>query len=326
MWDLRNPTCEALHIDAKFFTDDNHLCYSAQTIMSWIFLSILAALFWACTNISDKYVLGKLVQNVALPTIAMGVISVIAAAAIFFSRGFQPLSFIHIMWALVGGFFYVVMALFYFLAVKNEEISRVIALFYLSPIFVLALAGVFLGELFTPLKYLGIFLLVVGAIVVSSDGSLNFSFGKPFWFMVLASATSAVTQVITKYLLGFADFWTVFSWVRIGAFVPLIPLLMLNVGNFKELFRSQGIKPFAFMSLSEGLNILGILCLTLASVTGFITLVNALASVQPVFVLLFATLASVFLPHVLSEKTHVSAVTAKVLGIAIIVVGAILVS
>lgn len=100
--------------------------------MSWIFLSVLAALIWAVVNIFDKYIISKLVDRPIVPVIIMGVIGLLASAAIFLTSGFQPLSTINILLAIIAGVFYVLTVFFYFHAVKIEEISKVIALFYLT--------------------------------------------------------------------------------------------------------------------------------------------------------------------------------------------------
>lgn len=293
--------------------------------MSWIFLSILAALIWSVVNIFDKYIISKLVEKPIVPVIVMGIIGLIASVAIFIFHGFQPLSVINIVLAIVAGIFYVLMTFLYFHAIKIEELSKVIPLFYLTPLFILIIAAFFLGEIFTPLKYLGIILLVAGAIIISSN-KVSLNFGKAFWLMVLASFVMAINQVITKYLLGFADFWTIFGYIRIGAFAALVPTIIMNTESFKSIYKKQGLRPFGFITASESLNMLGVLSITLAATTGFITLVNALSSVQPFFVLLLTVIISIFYSQILKEEVGKSIVVRKVFAIVIMFVGVILIS
>jgi len=147
----------------------------------WIFFSILAALCWAIVNIVDKYILTKWVRNPLIPVIILGIIGLIASIIVYFIYGFSYLSYFNIFLAFIAGIFYLLMSIFYFKAVKIEEISRVSPLFYLSPLFILFFAAIFLGEVFTPLKYLGIFLLVFGAILISSRNLSKISLGRAFW-------------------------------------------------------------------------------------------------------------------------------------------------
>lgn len=294
--------------------------------MSWILFSILAAIVWAIVNVIDKYILSKLVSKPIVPVMILGVIGLVASLVVFSTKGFGQLSPINSLLALVAGILFVLMTFFYFRAVKVEDVSKVIPLFCLSPLFILFIAGFFLGETFTATKYFGILLLVAGAILISLKNLTSFSFGKAFWLMVLSSLSLAVSQVITKYLLNFYDFWTVFAYIRIGAFVALIPVFWLNFSDLKNLYRESRFKTFGLISVNESLNLLGVIFITLASAIGFVTLVNALSSIQPFFVLLFSVLLSIFYPQILKEEIMKSKLFLKFVSIVIMFIGAVLIS
>ena len=121
--------------------------------MLWALFSILAALTWSIVNIIDKYVLTKWVRRPIVPVMILGIIGLIASVIVYFIRGFSTLSLLNISWAFIAGFFYIIMTLLYFKAVKLEEISRIIPLFYLTPLFILILASVQLSFQFTSLLY-----------------------------------------------------------------------------------------------------------------------------------------------------------------------------
>ncbi|PIU98266.1 hypothetical protein COS61_02345, partial [Candidatus Wolfebacteria bacterium CG03_land_8_20_14_0_80_40_12] len=182
----------------------------------WVIFSILAALCWAIVSIVDKYVLTKWVRKPIVPVMILGIIGLLASLFIYLFHGFSPLSYLNIIWAFVAGVLYILSMLFYFKAAKIEEISRIAPLWYLTPVFVLILAAIFLGEVFPLIKYLGIFLLVTGAIIISLKNLEKISIGRAFWFMILASLVLSGEAVITKHLLNFTDFWTVFAYIKIG--------------------------------------------------------------------------------------------------------------
>ena len=293
--------------------------------MSWILFSILAALTWAIVNTVDKYILTKWVRKPIVPVMILGIIGVLASILVYLFHGFSTLSYLNIALAFVAGIFYILMNIFYFKAVKVEEISRVVPLFYLTPLFVLILAAIFLGEIFTPLKYLGIFLLVIGAILISSKNFIKISFGKAFWFMVLSSLALSISAVMTKYLLNFADFWTIFSWTRIGMIFALIPIFYFSFPDLMSTVKEYGKKVVGVMFLNESINVVGVLLITIATAVGYITLVNALSSIQPFFVLSFAVILSIFYPKILKEEISKSTVLQKLIAIILMFVGAILI-
>ena len=120
----------------------------------WVLFTVLATMLWAVSNIIDKYVLVKWVKEPIVPVIITLITGLVVSLLIYIFHGFSALSYANIGLAFASGIFYIMMIIFYFRAVKIEEISKIVPMFYLAPIFVLILAATFLGEFFTPLKYI----------------------------------------------------------------------------------------------------------------------------------------------------------------------------
>ncbi len=130
----------------------------------------------------------------------------------------------------------------------------------------------------------------------------------------------------TKYLLSFADFWTIFSYERVGAFIGAVPLILLNFHDLVATVKKHGKRVVAVISLNELLNLVGVLFLILATAKGFVTLVNALSSVQPFFVLLISLALTVRYPHIIREEFTARMLALKVMAVAMIFTGAILIT
>ncbi len=295
--------------------------------MTWILFSILAALVWAIVNTADKFVLTKIVKKPIVPVMIMGLIGFAIGVVVYFIHGFSELSSFNIFLALMAAIFYVLTIMLYFRAAKIEEISRVVPLAYLTPLFILIFAGVLLDERITFIKILGVLFLVGGSILISFKNSLKLSFGKAFWLMVLSAVTLAINSVITKYLLEFADYWTIFAYTRgIGITVALIPFFYLNFSDLMMTVKENGKKAIGLISLNESLRQVGGLFITIAISLGSVTLVNALASLQPFFVLVFMVILSIFYPHILKEEIGKSTLTIKIIAIILIFIGAVLIT
>ncbi|MAG08353.1 hypothetical protein CMO89_02685 [Candidatus Woesearchaeota archaeon] len=293
-------------------------------MQSWILFTVLATLLWSVVSIIDKFVVEKWVKKPAFIVIVICIVGLLAGLLVYLFKGFSHLSYFNIALAMVTGVLYVLSLLLYFEAVKTEEISRIVPLWYLSPIFVSILASVFLGEIFTPVKYLGIFILVAGAMLISFKNIIKLSLGKPFWFMVLASLMVAVSYVITKHLLNFADYWTVFSYSRIGAFLAVIPIFL----KLSRVILSShyGNKVIGIISLNAVIGLTGMLLVTIAASIGHVSLVNALSSIQPFFVLLLTLFLSLFFPHIIKEEITKSTISLKLIAIALMFLGVILIT
>lgn len=293
---------------------------------SWVLFSILAALIWAIGNTVDKYVLTRWVKNPFVSIMLVGAVEIIASVLVYLTHGFSVLSGMNLFWAVIAGTLNVLMLIFYFKAVQIEEISRVIPLYYLNPLFVSVFAAAMLGEIFDWQKYLGVALLVLGAVLVSSRNSLKFGFRQATGLMILAALTAAASDIIIKHLLDFADFWTVFAYTRIGAIFVLVPVTYLGFRDIAPMVKAHGKKVIGAIVLNESFILLAIISYVIALSSGYVTLVNALTSLQSFFTLLFVTGLSVFYPKILKEEIGRSAVLAKLVAIILMFVGAMLIT
>jgi len=291
-------------------------------MQTWIIFSLLAALTWAIVNISDKYVISKLINRPMIPVLFMGILSIISAVVVYFVHGFEKMSWPLILMAGAAGVVYVAFAFCYFKAMQTEEVSRMVPLMYVNPLFILVISIFLFSEVLTVFKYLGVLLLVLGGILISTEDIHKFKLSKGAWIMLFGTFLLAVNQVLTKYLLNYADFWTVFAYVRIAAFIALIPIFAIEFNHVMHIIKQKDKKAFWLITLTETLNIVGILFITVAIAGGSATLANALSSVQPFIVLVFALLLSRFHPEIIKESLHKKTIILKIAAIIIIVVGA----
>lgn len=146
----------------------------------WILFSILATLIWAIGSIIDKFIFTRWVIKPIVPAIVLGIFGLIVSLIIYLTQGFAELSNINIVLAILAGVFYIFAYLLYFKAVKIEEISRVIPLCFLTNFFILFFAYIFLGEILTLQKYLGVFFLAIGAMLISQKDKIDFRFNRAF--------------------------------------------------------------------------------------------------------------------------------------------------
>lgn len=293
--------------------------------MLWAILAILVAFIWAALNITDKFIITKWVREPFAPLIIFSIVGLISSIFIYIFQGFSYLSFFNIFLTVLSGTILVLTMWLYFKALKIEEVSRVIPMFYFSPFFTLILAALFLNEIFTPVKYIGILLVVFGSIFLSSGKVSKIRVNRAFWLMILCTATIALNSVITKYLLNFADYWTVFGYGRIGTFLASIPLFYFYMPDLISSVRKHGKKVIGVITLDAAVNIISNLILTIAISIGFVTLINALTSLSSFFVLLIATFLTIFYPNLIKERLSRKMFLTKLVVIAFMFLGIVLI-
>lgn len=291
----------------------------------WLLFGLFAALSWALTNTIDKYVLSKLVKNPIAPIIVSSVIGVILSISIYFVKGFDSLSYIHISLALLNGAIYLILTFFYFKALQIEEMSRIVPLFYVSPLFILIFAFLLLEEILKPINYFGVLLLIIGAVLINYKKGINIKFGKAFWFMMISSLALSLSEIIRKYLLDYAEFWTILSYGFIGTFITLGVMIIFKREFIKELAHCN-FKTLLTISTSSVTNLTGIFLLTVGLSLGSVTLVNAVASLQPLFVLLIAIILSIFIPKIIKEEISRGTIIFKLISIILMIIGVMMVS
>lgn len=145
--------------------------------------------------------------------------------------------------------------------------------------------------------------------------------------MILSSGAIAVGIIITKYLLDFADFWTVFSYTKgIGMIIALLPIIYLNFDDLVGEIKKNGNKAVGMMSISQILNIMGGVLITLAMSAGAVTLVNTLTSTQSFIVLVFALVISIFYPAIFKEDLKKANIFIKVIATILMFIGVVLIT
>lgn len=292
-------------------------------MMEWLLFALLSPAFWGLNNVFYKFLMTKKFQGYYSMVIYLNFVDLIFAAFVYATTSIS-FQYPYAVLAMLVGMISPLAFWFYSKALMVEEISRITPLFQFIPIFVVLLSVVFLNEILSAQKYLGIALIVLTSLLISYRKSENGgSLSAAFRLMVPFAVIIAVYTVLNKYLLGYMDPWSVFFWMMIGSF--LLVLVMMAFGKPREAFvqtaKDTGTKTFFVTVACEGLYVAGTICALLAMSTGYVSLVSTLAGLQNFFVFIFMLLLSLFVPNVLKEETTKSVVAIKSVAVALMFVG-----
>ena len=293
--------------------------------MEWVFFTLLAVFLWSICSIIDKYVLKKYIKDPMIIMTFFAIFQLIFAFVVFV---FQPVTIPPLntlLFSLASGIAYFIFIFLYIKSLLVEEVSRVISLYAITPIFVLILSTIFLHEIFSLEKYAGIFMIVIGSILISLKKKTNFKLSRALFFMVIAAIFGAIYYILQKFVLNSLTYWNVFFWVRIGSFLLAPFILFAYYKPFIKTFRKNTIAG-VYLSIVEILNAIGVYLIVIAYSIGYAALVNAFTEVQSLVVLLMATALSIFNPKIIKEELKGSTVLMKFVAIIMIIAGAILIS
>ncbi len=289
--------------------------------MSWMLLATLAAFLWAVANIIDKVSISKLTHEPAVPVILQNCVGVIVAIWIFGVRGIPLTSLGVIPEIIVFSIFALLPSYCYLAAAKEEEISRIIPLFQISNLFTAVIAAVVLQEVLSVRTYGSIVIILIGALMISSRRLSPLTFSKGVWWMVAAAFTYAVYAIFLKHLLRSYNFWDVFAMMRLVEWILILPLIGVYRQSLGQLIRNHGGRGITLISANQLVSMAGVLAHVVASSLGPITLVNAITSIQPVFVLLLSIMATSLIPSMFKEVVNPKTLVRKFVAISLIIVG-----
>jgi drug/metabolite transporter (DMT)-like permease len=301
-----------------------------EQIMEWFVFALFAPVLWAGCDVIDKYILTEHVKN----PFAYQLLFLLSEVPIpFLLLALTPVSF-GFPWSALGmlaGFILFLFYLLYFKAMAMEEASRVVSFVYVGPIFVLPLAFIFLGESLGLSKYLGAVLLVLSAVLVSYrriEGKTFSAISPTLGLMLTFVLVHAGYEVLAKYILNFIDYWCFLFWWLIGGLVGAFLLFCFPRArrDFLSDLRTISKGVFFWRIICTCLFFIGVIFYYIAVSTKFISLVAAVPSTEPFFVLLFTVLLSSLTPRMLKEEVDKQAITLKMSAFVLIILGAWLIA
>jgi uncharacterized membrane protein len=295
----------------------------------WIYFALASAAFYSVTNFIEKYLVEKKIKDPLIITIFSGLTSLILGIIILAFKGFQVIETVQLILILISGIFLVFYLIPYLKALELDDASKVVPLLQFSPIFVLVLSYIFLGEALTSKQLLGVALIIVGGFALGAERIEKgiFTSRKSFWLMVLASFLFAITGVLFKFVVITQDFWLTLAYESIGMGIGAFILLLWSAyrSSFRQETKKIKLDTFTLLSVNQCFSVLAQLTVSYAFVLSSAALVSAIGGVQSFFVLLFGLILSIWFPRIIQEKIDKITILTKIISIFSIFIGVYLV-
>lgn len=297
--------------------------------MSWLFIVIVAHFFYAAVFIADRYLLKRRFPNPLGYTFYAGIFSIIVLLLAIFDFAVPTIN--QIALALITGIVWLVASFAFNTALFRGESSRVVpTVGALIPFFTLILSFMFLGERLSAKELIAFCLLVSGGIILSLlitktgifSNNHEFHLAKAFILAIGAALAFAIYFVMTKSVFFKMSFINGIIWIRLGAFLGAL-FLLIPAGFRRIIFKKkESIKKTTvglYLS-TRGMGIVASFLLFWAISLGSVTLVNALQGVQYLFLLLLAYFLFKNIPA-LKEQFSKEALVQKIIAITLICAG-----
>jgi drug/metabolite transporter (DMT)-like permease len=203
-------------------------------------------------------------------------------------------------------------------AMKSEHVSRIAPLTSTSPVFVAALAFLFLGESLSWQQVFGIAAVVSGAIIISLrwDAGHGTHIKTRTVLMLLTSAVLiALSNVCNKYALGYLSYWTDAALLFMTSSVVFLSICV-RPAVFRQIAAlKQRTFTVSLALVNQAVAVVVSILAYWAIQSGPVALASAAFNSKPLFVFLFSGIAGRFFPHFLPpERASRKMVVMKAIG------------
>ena len=296
--------------------------------MIWLILSLIAALLWSISNIIDKHVVSYELKR---PAVVTGIVSLFQFSLfIVFSvvvGVFTKVNFFidlkYIIIAIIIGVVYDLAFIFYYNAMERGDVDRVGVITETTPLFVMLLATLFLDEILILRRYVGIFIIVLGALFVSYKiKDIKEKATSKIWilFVFIATFLFASRNVLVKYSTNFVPYIVLIFWMAYGCLLMSIILSFVNRKKIKSLkMISKRIK--LHLLLSTTISFTALMCFIYATFLYKVSIVASIASVKTLFLFVITAIIVEFRPSIVKERITFKSEVIKLIGVILIIVG-----
>lgn len=297
--------------------------------MEWLYFALLSTILFGIVNIFDKFILSKINSLKLSPQYAV----IIMFSHFFFASlmiTFNPLEYVfpHSILGISIGFLWFASIVFYSLGLYKGDVSNVIPFLFLTPLFIVFLAFIFLGESLLTFQYIGVILMIIGAITVSYKkipGRLPIA---PFVKYVLPSIIiGAILSVTDKFILTAINYWSLYFYASFGGLstalitLTLFPKFRNGFIQVLNILKSK----FIVIAINQTIAFLAFITFFIAISIQFVSIVSAISALQPFFVFVYIILLSNFFPRILKEHYTKSTIMLKIISVTAIFVGSLFV-
>ncbi len=274
--------------------------------VDWISIAVLSTVILGLVSILDSHLISKRLPSlsafllpVALMTLVFGIV---------FSFLFplpDDLDSWPLMVAVASAILRTLSITILLYTLKREEVSRVMPVVSTYPIFVAIMAIPLLGETLGYLHWTAIIVVVAGAVMVSvkrSPGGSTGWMGGTFLLLSGSSLLMAMADVASKYALGYISSWNIY-WISILTTSIIFLLISLRPRVIRELRNiKRPVSTLALLTINETLAMTGVAMMFWAMKLGPVSLVSAITSSRPIFVVIYALILTRIRPTFLLER------------------------
>jgi drug/metabolite transporter (DMT)-like permease len=206
------------------------------------------------------------------------------------------------------GALHYVSSFFYTRALQQTDASTVSALNQTVPLFAVLWGWIFFGNVFLPINYLGIFIIVISCALLGMEqapGDTRLRISPAVWLILVGALLRSLSDLFIKITLIDQDYWNTFGLSR-AVLLPISLATLIHPGYRHAIFGSVRINGFRVVPGVALLEIFAMIPQLLAVIAyglGPLGLVSTVIYSTPFFVLILTQLLNVVRPGFVPVKS-----------------------
>ncbi len=256
--------------------------------MNWpLFFAFLSPIIFAFMNVLDSYIVKKRVKHVMGFAVVSGITNIFLGIILVLFLDWSAYSLFDLRFSILAGAMFGIQLYFYYVILEKHDVSHAIGLVYIYPLIVALLSYLFINEKLSILGYLGV-LITLGGVTLMSVRLKKLKITIAFWSLGISILTIALSEFFIKIATTQIPEWhgAAVNSIVMGAFI--LPALINK--SIRKGFKKE-FKNISFTFMSEALTIAAVLTLYLAMSGLSATVVSVISATQPLFVLIFESVA-----------------------------------
>lgn len=307
--------------------------------MAWFGFAIMATLLMTLVNFGDKFIIESQIPNPMAVLIFFSIFNLLTAAILWVLTGFTTLPQGQAWLLIAAGTAPAFAGYFYFQAVSRTEMTRIVIISQLAPIFTLVLSVIFTQDSINGRQLLGFVLILLAALAVTLqrakpkvDAPL-----VPMWdvFGLMAAAnfiaaTSLVMtdSVVSAIAIDFQGLMLVTAYMGFGYFWGGLALLVLMPHVRQAFFRQwriTGRGALAAVGSVESIFVIRQFFLLQALILGPVAIVSVIGSLNVFFAVILGWVFTLWRPSIFKEDISTGSLMRKFIWAGVAFVGILLV-
>lgn len=278
-----------------------------------LFFAILSPIFFGAMTIVDKYITRHKVRKPLGFAVVVGVAEIVIGSIIALFVSWKGVSAGDLWTAIIPGILYGATIFFYYLILKNEEVSSFVGIIYTYPLVVALFSFIFLKEVLSLVGYAGVALIIMGVLALSLKMK-RLKLKSELLMLIIMILVIAATELMIKVTTTkMPEMNGTAITVMFSGFASLFGLFSSKI---RKGFVSE-LKNIKWTAITEGLFIFAVLTLYLAMDGLPATVVSSIAAIEPLAVLMLES----FVNKHIGSMAAKGAFRKKVIPLSMIVAG-----